>query len=289
MSSDHVTQTQQLEQPCVRGCTKARRHVTDCEDRDACEGCFPRPAEHGRLCLSCHRRLVQWVDDAPAQVHLLRLVTAKGSPNSVPDTVETNAKIVTGWRTSSGAAHPSGLYARSTPHAAAEEEPVRIAAIDTAREIEDWISEQIEHLVQEHDAAGPARAMTAAAREHGEHGRWRWSHGVEDYVWTDPPARYVIESGARWLYAQIARFEQRPEVGDLWQELGEMMSRAHALAPWRQETAVLDGIECPACHKMGLVRFGGDDFVSCSMCNVHIEEDRYWIWVKILNEGRKAG
>lgn len=276
-------------QGCARGCTRARQHVTDCPDRDACDGCLPRDAEHGRLCPPCHQRLVQWITDAPAQVHLLHLVVGKGSPNSLPDIVETNARIVTMWRTDSGQGYPSGLYAKGTPVAFAESEPVRIAALDVAQEIEDWISVQIEEVVREHDARGPERSMTAAAREHGEHGRWRWSEYAEDYTWTEPPVRYVIGPGARWLYAQIARFEQRPEIGDLYEELGEMMSRAHALAPWRKECAVLDGIECPECHKMGLVRYGGDDFVSCTKCNAHMAEDRYWIWVKILTEERQAG
>ena len=281
--------------PCVRGCTRARQHITDCEDRDACEGCEPVGAEHGRLCYRCHQRLVQWIEDAPAQVHLLRLVVGKGSPNSVPNTVETNAKIVTQWRTSDGQAHPSGLYAKGTESAFAESEPIRLAAIDVAQEIEDWFSIQIEELVQEYEQAGPDRAMTAHERKEGKHGKWVAKFvGLDgpdddgDYVWVSPPERYVLASGARWLYAQVGRFEQRPEIGDLYSELGEIMSRAHAIAPWRKECAVLDGIECPACHKMGLVRFGGDSFVTCSKCNEHMHEDRYWVWVKILSEERKA-
>ncbi|WP_346007448.1 hypothetical protein [Janibacter terrae] len=278
--------------PCVRGCTQARQHVTDCEDRDTCDGCLPRPAEHGHLCHSCHRRLVQWLADVPAQVHLLRLVTGKASPNSLPDIVETNAKIVTTWRTDSGQGYPSGLYAKGTPHAVAEGEPVRLAAIDVAQELEDWISIQIEELVERYDAAGPERALTTHERLNGRHGRMRLGmRNTErpEYVWTPPPPRYVLAPGARWLLAQVGRFEYDPGIGDLYGELGEMMSRAHALAPWRQETAVLDGIECPECHRMGLVRYGGDDFVSCTMCPAHIEEDRYWAWVRILNEERRAG
>lgn len=290
MSETYRTETQALE-PCARGCTRARQHVTDCGDRDACDGCLPRGAVHGRLCIPCHQRLVQWIEDAPAQVRLLQLVTGKGSPNSVPDIVETNAKIVTQWRTSSASAYPSGLYAKGSTAAFAESEPVRLAAIDVAREIEDWFSIQIENVVRDYEAAGPARALTANERENGRHGRYRVAFAGSDdpeYVWIDPPERYVLASGARWLYAQVGRFEQRPEIGDLWGELCEVMSRAHSIAPWRKEVAVLDGIECPGCHRMGLVRFGGDDFVTCTRCNEHMSEDRYWIWVRILTEEREA-
>ena len=289
MSTEHLTESLP---PCIRGCTRARRHVTDCEDRDACEGCEPVGAEHGRICYRCHNRLVQWIEDAPAQVHLLRLVVGKGSPNSVPNTVETNAKIVTQWRTNAGSPYPSGLYAKSTDVAYAESEPVRLAAIDVAQEIEDWFSIQIDNLVKDYEQAGPTRALTAHERREGKHGRYRLAFADTDdpeYVWTDPPERYVLGSGARWLYAQVGRFEQRDDIGDLYSELGEVMSRAHALAPWRKEVARLDGIECPACHRMGLVRFGGDNFVTCSHCNEHMHEDRYWVWVKILSEEKRAG
>ena len=287
MTTEHL-------RPCVRGCTRARRHVTDCEDRDACDGCFPRPAEHGHLCSNCHDRLVQWLTDVPAQVHLLQAVTGKGSPNSVPDIVETNAKIVTTWRTDSGQGYPSGLYAKHTPHAVAEGEPVRLAAIDTAQEIEDWVGVQIEQVVQRHAAAGPVPALTTYERREGRHGRVRLAMRETDqaeYAWTPPPPRYILAPGVRWLLAQVGRFEYDPGIGDLYGELGEMMSRAHALAPWRKECAVLDGIECPECHRMSLVRYGGDDFVSCTSvtCGAHIHEDRYWVWVKILSDERKAG
>ena len=40
---------------CIRGCTRGRRHLTDCDDRE-CGGCEPRRAEHGLLCWPCHRR-----------------------------------------------------------------------------------------------------------------------------------------------------------------------------------------------------------------------------------------
>lgn len=274
--------------PCARGCTRARLHVTDC-DRDECGGCLPRDADHGLLCTPCHARLVQWIDAVPAQVHLLRLVVGKASPNSLPDIVETNAKIVTAWRTNDGQAHPSGLYARSTTRALAEDEPVRIGAIDVAQEIEDWVSVQVEAVADAHNAQGPKRALTSHEREHGRHGRWRWSDAAGEHVWHDPPPRFVLGPACQWLAAQVGRLEADPAIGDLWGELASLMSRAHALAPWRQEVAVLDGIECPECHKMGLVRYGGDDFVSCTKCNAHMDEERYWIWVKILNEERRAG
>src|SRR3712207_2539379 len=50
---------------CVRGCSLHGRHLTDCEDRDACRGCLPRRAQHGNLCWPCHRRFELMLTDAP--------------------------------------------------------------------------------------------------------------------------------------------------------------------------------------------------------------------------------
>jgi hypothetical protein len=60
------------------------------------------------------------------------------------------------------------------------------------------------------------------------------------------------------------------------------------LAPWREEAARLKGIECPQCHAIALVRYGGDEHVTCQRCNAHIEPDRYAIWVRVLANERKA-
>lgn len=50
---------------CARGCTRARRHRTDCIEPDDCRGCQPRPSEHGQLCAACHQRLLMLLTDAP--------------------------------------------------------------------------------------------------------------------------------------------------------------------------------------------------------------------------------
>jgi hypothetical protein len=52
---------------CLRGCSIARRHLTDCEHTDdgACRGCLPRQADFGALCMPCHYRLVRTLHDIP--------------------------------------------------------------------------------------------------------------------------------------------------------------------------------------------------------------------------------
>lgn len=266
--------------PCARGCTVPRQHWSDCEDRDECRGCLPRSAEHGRLCLACHRRLLQWIDIATPQIELLRAVTGKVLPGALPDVVETNARIVTAWRTDSGQSFPSGLFAKSTTVAHNESEPIRTEALDLAQDIEDWLSEQVEMLVEMGDMAGPKKASTGASRD----GMQRPGYVVPD--------SFLAPTACRWLGAQISRLESVEHIGDLWMELGEKMSRAHGLAPWRKAASSLDGISCPHCQRMSLVLYGGDDFVSCTTqwCGETFSWDRYAIWVQmLLGEREEAG
>lgn len=42
-----------------------RRHLVECEDQEACRGCLPQRAAHGRLCHTCHRRFELMLTDAP--------------------------------------------------------------------------------------------------------------------------------------------------------------------------------------------------------------------------------
>lgn len=280
--SEHVTET---EKPCVRGCTIARRHAEECEDRDTCAGCLPRPAQHGRLCLGCHRRLVNLIDNIPGQHDLLRAFIQKAG-TSGPQQLETEARITTQWRTDSSAPYPSGLYAKGYVGAPQESEPLRSACIDSARALTDWLAVVIDDLIEATGASGPTRLYTQAA-EHGLK-RVRWSAVLDRYVADDVPPAYEVHDAARWLGAQIGRLEAQEWVGDVWEEIAEHMSQAHSLAPWRTQVSSLDGIECPECHRMALVHFGGDDFVSCTACKAVVEWGRYWIWVRELEARRTA-
>lgn len=55
----------EITEACTRGCSMYRRHLADCPDPDACGGCLPRRAEHGRLCWPCHRRFQLMLTDSP--------------------------------------------------------------------------------------------------------------------------------------------------------------------------------------------------------------------------------
>ena len=289
-------------QTCIRGCTLARQHVSQC-DSDECRGCLPRPASNGLLCYPCHFRLRQLLQSAAVQ-HELLLVTA-GKSDEQSFTVETIAKTHQPPRTSSDGKFPAP-YARSVTVSMSQSEPVRLAALDAAQELSDWLSQIVETVVQHHGLTGPKRLRTAAdPRE------WKWHPVAEDgaasdfdplvkighgneaewgqYILTDPPAVFEVRRAADFLLAWLDRLEAMEFVGDEFEAFGSIMSQCHSLAPWREEMARLRGIPCPTCHANALARFGGDENVTCTRCNESIPPERYAIWVRMLADEQREG
>jgi len=282
-------------QTCIRGCSVARQHAIDC-DSDQCRGCLPRPATNGLLCYPCHSRLANLVRAIAVQ-HELLLVTAGKSHEQVL-TVETTARTHQPPRVTSDGKY-SAPFARTTTASMSQSEPVRLAALDAADELSDWLSQVVETIVQAHDLTGPKRLTTK-----GDPRQWKWHaltvtgavsdfdpivrHGFGrdamrgQYLLTDPPARFEVKSAAGFLLAWLDRFEVMDCVGDELESFGAIMSQCHSLAPWREEMARLTGIPCPACHANALARFGGDENVTCIRCNESIPPERYGLWVRML-------
>jgi len=248
---------------CARGCTIARKHEADCPE-DACKGCQPREAKHGLLCEGCHIRLLDWLTNAPGQYALLAIAATPSLSQAMqPDAIH------------------ASTYGAPTP--------LNIAASSTMTDLTDILSCWVEMLADQHDLHGPVSMMTRNGIENpqGRQLNPRWSFWCGESVWCDPPVRFEIHAACLWLRAQIDRLEDCAGIGDLWGELGEVMSAAHCLAPWREEAARVKGIACPECHAYSLTRFGGDEFVTCVRCAAHIEPGRYAIWVRQLNAERE--
>lgn len=287
---------------CARGCITPRRHATDCPDRDTCDGCLPRPAEHGALCHPCHTRLDNLIKAIPGQHHLLLIAATPSGEQKL--TQETTAKIRTDWRTSTNQ-RDQGPYARAASPSAEAYEPARTAALDAAQMLSDWLAETVERLVQDYQASGPARLATLHEAAGGKRLRWRqesagWEplvvHGRGrdamrgEYVWEEPPPRFAVDPAVTWLRAQLTRLEHDPDVGDIMEQFADLMSRCHALAPWREQVAMLKGIPCRKCHRTSLCRYGGDDFVTClnRRCRETYSPGEYAIWTRMLADERKA-
>jgi hypothetical protein len=113
----------------------------------------------------------------------------------------------------------------------------------------------------------------------------------EDYQMAGPET-FTVEMGATWLLAQIERLEACDGIGDLWVELADTMSQAHALAPWREQVKRIRGVACPECHRSALALYSGDENLTCQSCQAVVTPGRYAIWVRMLaqqNEEAAAG
>lgn len=253
---------------CATGCVRARRHVSDCAG-DPCRGCEPRRAEHGWLCYGCHKRLVRMLREIPGQVALLlAMADARGEHEL---TAPTTARLSAAGPRLTTARDVRPLYARRSTLVAGPSEPIRLACLDVAREVEDWLMLLTCRIVEDHQVRGPeidtidAYAAWLEARP----GVVEWRDDVADRVFA--PGNYAPDG---------------QPIGA--QSLASIMSRAHSLAPWRESVARLRGIPCEECHATTLVRYGGDEDVTCVRCNVMIPPARYAIWTRMLAEEHRA-
>lgn len=233
--------------PCARGCTVWKRHLAGCEDQDQCRGCQPRDAEYGDLCYGCHKRLLELLEAAAGQVTLLEYMA--GLTGEIELTAMTQAAPPLRWRVDDNETLRT-LYAKTAP-AFSESEPYRVAVLDVIREIEDRLDLWAVHLTNDYQTDGPENGVSATAA---------------------------------WLVRFIERLEYRRGIGDEVEQFMEIMSRAHSLAPWREQAARLRGIPCPHCHTTTLVMFGGQSDVSCLRCKNTMSKERYGIWTRILAE-----
>lgn len=250
---------------CRRGCTRARRHLAACQDVDSCRGCEPRQAEFGWLCYGCHKRMLDLLIHLPGQVALLlAMADARGE---VELTAPTTARLSAAAPRITTARDVRALYAHRSAAVHGPTEPIRLSCLDAARELEDWLQVVVCLIEGDYQMGGPQ----------------------ED----------TIASYASWLVANVERLEWREDIADRVfapadpyrpaQALGDIMSRAHSLAPWRESVARLPGIPCPECHAVALVRFGGDEDVTCLHCRATMPPERYGIWTRILADEHRAG
>lgn len=116
---------------CVRGCTRLRKHLADCEDHEECKGCLPRMAEYGLLCWPCHRRLELMLHDAP----------------TVYDWLTGNLG------TGQGAAPLGDFLTGKTLDGSPA--PIKVNIFDVRQQLNDQLRLWVEDLCQRHDLKGP--------------------------------------------------------------------------------------------------------------------------------------
>ncbi len=261
---------------CIRGCTAPRRHVfVESEGRtcgEDCSGCLPREAEYGQVCFHCHKRLKRMLTEAPGQHAVLCADVAPSFAQHLH--AETQARIRTSWRTDTDQRYPDGLFASAQGGAPQESEPIRLACLEVAQELADWLSQLVERLCDDYGMTGPERMLNGAEQDPARCGHPTW--------------RFEVTTASAWLVEQIGRLEFYDSVGDDFEDLSMLMARAHALRPWREQVARIPGVPCPNCHRPTLVRYGGEVDVECQTryCQSIFTPERYGLWVRMLHEER---
>lgn len=109
-----------------------------------------------------------------------------------------------------------------------------------------------------------------------------------DYLVTERsltgPTQHSVKADSKFLLAWLGELEKLDWIGDMFEELADTLSDAHALAPWRPEANRLRGIPCPDCNEKSLFIFGGEEDVTCTACHGMMTPARYGIWTRMLAE-----
>ncbi len=263
---------------------------------------------HGLLCESCCLDLVLVLTDAPRQVSEL---AANLEPSMQWALTAQPAAATVKPRINSSA--PDFIKAARSSMSVSDTEAIRSACLDAGRAIEDALSALVEHVADEWGESGPARVRAAAERDDARALKWhpaypdgrptfradplvtRHGDGGEveqgQYVWEDPPERFAVATACRWLREQLRRVSHTEGIGDALEHLGDLMSRGHALAPWREPSQPLRGVPCPQCHRMSLHFFPDSAMAKCQamMCGKAYPWARIAIWTRVLEDDRAAG
>jgi hypothetical protein len=240
--------------PCARSHTVPGEHTPPCtctrecpEHAGHCTGCLPVMEDRGLLCARCADHLEgflgaqEGLGEEGREVH--------GLPWAY-DHLEH--------------AYPSLSQAPGGGGSSIEDaEAERLAAVVSLR-------------ADIHDVLA---AWTDAVADHlNLLGRPDWSAGTAG---ADPEARrrLRVRRRAEWLLAHADALHAHPAVAEAWQELADLMSRAHALAPWRPAPTHIDGVPC-RCQALALHDHGSE--ILCWSCRRSYSREEYRILTAVL-------
>jgi hypothetical protein len=248
--------------PCARlhpvpgvhapACTCTR----DCPDHEGhCRGCAPADATRGLLC------------DRDSRILRGMLGAEEGLDPDHP---------VHGlpWAWDALAeAYPSLTQAPGGGGSSIDDpEAERLAAVLSLRaDISDVLGEWVKALVEQSFLTGPDLTVSVVQQPDASWYRRAGARHLSD--------RLRVRRRAEWLLTHIESLESHPAVSEAWQELADLMSRAHALAPWRPAPTHIRGVPC-RCGETALHDHG--DEVLCWACRKSYSREEYRVLTKVL-------
>ena len=233
---------------CIRGCVQRGRHIDGCGV--GCVGCNPRPAEHGLLCKSCYYRLSEWLGgDMPEPDWWDRPANRRREIAGSLTWAREAVTIAAGDGLHGIAYDVDRVSSGDTPA------PVNLSRLVLLAEIDDTVGSWLGYWVSE-----------------------RGLRGVD---------HFELAYACRYLSSWIDQLVEWEPIGDFWDELADLVSRAHAIAPWRRERRSCANVPCVECARTALFVYGGDDFVTCVECGYLLSLDEYERWVRIVADDAK--
>lgn len=289
---------------CVTGCKRRDRHLLGCpcagehdvEHDDHCRGCEPRRADHGNLCVPCHKHLSDSVLGAPALIAHLRAQVA-------PATSSDGGEHVGGTKEPPAPLSVPAVDAADELHAtlvswaleAAEQRGLPGPRLTGTRFTRSYVHDdgsvqrgrpQGLHRVPSWGASG-LRTHDVVVEEH--EAPMRDSHGVPIRYLTARrvarprpamPADTVVVAG--WLRTHQDWIEGQDWAGAMVTELRDQTRTALARWPMESQARAIQDVPCPACERLTLTYTppafeGASVVVQCSRVDcAHRIDEAYW-------------
>lgn len=234
---------------CVRGCVQWRSHWNGCDDKD-CQGCKPREARHGRVCDRCHLRLNTWLGDKPGSLAwCYEWLRNDLAPAQVGGFEQFGKK-----------------HGKPAPPAAMN---LHVYALRAEMEVE--LGGWLQQLCDSNHLHGPD-----------------WYHVRRDGVRSFPRHGAEVRSAQDYLATWLDRIEADESlITDLYESADRLIRQARQIAPWEPKATPLRGLECPSCERDALVRFEGDEHLTCRRCGELVGREKYDRWSALKESERE--
>lgn len=233
-----------------------------------CGGCLPRPAERGVLCDQC------W----------LRLSAIFTGPRNLAWCWYWLGPELTPSQSTAG----DKVGGSRTPPA-----PIAVGVHDLRQDILTAIGRWLGEVCAEFGLFGPdwwrTRAQTAITRRDPHTpADWRALQPQDVRCSATDDASEIVDA-CRWLGVWLTSISRTEHLVLPMHDLATRLhGRVRQTAPWEPKAQRMPGLVCPACEREALVRWEGDEHLTCRRCGEKVQRQRYDVWSVERESEREA-
>lgn len=225
-----------------------------------CNGCRPSKATHGQVCERCWAHLQRALGHGRGSI-------AWAYEWIIPDKEPGQAQAMSG-RISQG---------KKTPPAAAN-----VATLAVQQDIRESVGHWMQEVTQQFGLGGP-KWMAHRLKE-------RRRPGVLEAAWQAwlPQNLAEVKDATSYLSGWLERITTEPSlVEQIWEDADRLLAVVRARAPWQAKAQRFPDLQCPSCDRSALVRYEGDEHLTCRRCKEHVERTQYDWWATVLDFERQ--